>query len=143
MTPNPLNSEAQSQSPMQIDSGTLLAGGRELSIQYLDGRAGTVLVRLLPIREYPKLWSAANDEARQAEIYAGKETGWAETLAPASHDLIMETGDALNQETFFKWAARRVKTTKALAPQVVQEAVENAVSKALRDGSAKLRASAD
>lgn len=134
-----------------------LAGGVEVEVEYRaphpsplppggEGvRKESVLVRELAVKEYPKLLPALNDEERQVEIFCDKPEGWAATLKAASHEAVMQAGEALNLAPFFGWYERRIKMQRKLQPEEMDRLLAEArkvFQEALRNGSLKLPSNA-
>lgn len=122
-----------------------LAGGTEVEVRYRAGEPEKVLVRELPVKDYPRLLAALVSEERQAEIYCGKPEGWADTLTAASHHDVMQAGEALNKGPFFGWFDRRTEKTRRMQPKEMDRLVATAqkeIEEALRNGSLKLPSNA-
>jgi hypothetical protein len=113
-----------------------LAGGVEMEVMLRNGAKETVVVRELPVREFPKLGEAITDEEKQVEIYCDKPAGWAATLRAKSHHAIMQTGDELNKEAFFGWYVRKVDLAKQ-ERKVMPELAKLAAASASPTGSPK------
>jgi hypothetical protein len=124
-----------------------LMGGKDVTVTYQDGKTEAVRVRQLCIEDYPKLLAAMQDEATQAELYCGKEVGWAKQLTTECHDLVMEEGERINADFFGRWVQRRMRKLKLLGPELTDKlvgALANAQSKPTSPGlSARLPQRAD
>lgn len=95
---------------------TVIAGGAELLVRRIDGGEETVRVRQLPLRLLPAYGDAVQDENKLAELVCDRPEGWAETLTPDSLLDVVEAADELNRGPFFRWAERRLRTNRGLAP---------------------------
>jgi hypothetical protein len=89
-----------------------------------DGPPRTELVKVLqlPIRLFPALRRALTNEVAQVALYCGRDEKWAEQLEPASHELVIETGESINGGFFGRWAARERKREELL-PKVDNEQI--------------------
>jgi len=85
-----------------------LLGGASVAVNYIGGNAGTVEIIQLPIRKFPTLLAALDDENKQAELYCDKPEGWSDTLTPESHENIVAEGERINADFFERWARRRL-----------------------------------
>jgi hypothetical protein len=102
--------------PAAIPPLTIALGGVDLSVQFLTGETETVKVRLLTISEYPRFYELLDNEARLAEFFCRKETGWADGLHPNSVMDLVEKGMELNFTPARRWAERRGEITEANRP---------------------------
>lgn len=82
----------------------------------LDGSTATVNVRTLRLKDFPALLSAQLDMPEQAEIYVGKERGWADKIADESILDVIEAGEKLNADFFGLWLQRLRAAQKRLVP---------------------------
>jgi len=96
----------------------LVKGGVEIDIEYQDGGKETVKVRQLPIRHMEKYLVCFDDEAKALELFCDKPAGWADTLAPVSHNDLIEKCQELNHPLFEGWYRRRMERTEILSPGV-------------------------
>lgn len=103
--------------PTAITDDELLAGGaragvlvrldREGNVGYAEQRA---FVRLVPVREYGQLREVLLDECRMIELVCGQAQGWADTLHPDSHELLVAEINRINHHFFVRWLPRRLET---------------------------------
>lgn len=108
--------DTQATGPTSIET---LFGGVEVPITMLDGTAGRVTVRQLPIRVMPALLLAQDDEAASIELYCDKPAGWADTITRDSAERIVVEGERINADFFARWLARRVARYQRAAPWLV------------------------
>lgn len=83
-----------------MDTPTILAGGRWLTVAFSDGHTEEIKVRQLPIRLLASMAARQADEAALVELYCSREEGWADTLTHQSHAAIVTTGDEINHSPF-------------------------------------------
>ena len=130
----------------QEKAAAMVAGGQQIEVDYKNGKRETVLVRELPIKEFPKMLHLLDDEAALIELYCERPAGWSEQLTRASHAAIVEAGAELNEADFFAWSARRTARVQRLNPEkyaeVFQTAIKEAQSKPSPTGSGPSRSSA-
>jgi hypothetical protein len=101
---------------MEPNKTVALFGGEPIEVTLRDGVIEKdVFVRTLRVVDFPRVFSALDDEEKLAEIFCGKPEGWAATLSPASHEAIIEKGNELNSDFFCRWAQRRVAQRAKLA----------------------------
>lgn len=93
-----------------------LVGGIDLSITKLDGSTESVKVRQLPVKLFPQYLATMLDEQKQVELLCDRQPGWADTLTPDSHELIVMEGEKLNRDFFSRWLQRK-KEREALIPK--------------------------
>ena len=79
--------------------------------------AETVFVRQLPIRLFPQLRAALQDEGKMIELYCDKPAGWADGLTVESHEELIAKGDEINRDFFSRWV-ERMKSREGLVPKV-------------------------
>lgn len=130
-------------SPTQTET---LFGGAQVSLVFRDGTHGTVLVKQLSIDEFPKLLGALDNELAQVELYCDRPMGWAKTLSPESHELVITEGDRLNTDFFSRWLHRQMARQERVRPgmteKLLEQATERLLSQALQNGSPKPPSSA-
>ncbi len=90
-------------------------------------------VRCLRIRDFPRLLSVVDDEGAAAEVYAGKASGWADTLSDESVVAVVEAGEKLNDGFFVPWVQRRIgraarATSRTDAPALSTSGPQNVPS---------------
>lgn len=112
-----MNSE-QNAGPTNVET---LMGSTDVAAVLQDGSRERVRVLQLPVAKYPELAAALVDEGRQLEIYCGQPTGWAATLAPGSHNELMETAERLNRDFFDAWLRRRMAKVELVRPGAVEK----------------------
>jgi hypothetical protein len=128
---------------------TTLMGGKEITVTRRDGSAESVWVRQLPIEDYPKLLLLLDDELGQVELYclvavgglrsageaqaggsrpaeqeqnwAAVPAGWAKTLRPESHELVINTAEGLNRDFFSRWMRRRMGRLELVRPGLADQ----------------------
>jgi len=90
-----------------------LMGGNEIAVVLLDTGSERVKVRQLAVKYLPELLriesSLPFDEIAEVCLLTGKETDWAERLAPESHEAIINEGEKLNRDFFGRWVSRQPK----------------------------------
>jgi len=102
---------------------------KAVTVVGLDGTKSTVSVRTLRIKHFPDLLVAQLDMPVQAEIYAGKERGWADKIADESILEVIDRGEELNSDFFVLWLQRiRAAKTKLLpdAPSISKDGSQTA-----------------
>jgi len=119
-----------------------MMGYAEVTVRIRQGattRTESVRVMQLEIEQYPEMLKRFDDERAQIELYCQRlnnpadapsekaggiwgpvPTGWAKTLTPDSHDLVMETGERLNRDFFGRWVQRRMAKLEAMRPGVTE-----------------------
>jgi hypothetical protein len=106
--------------PKEITSGpaglVTLLGGDTVEVTLQDGKSESVKVLQLPIKTYPQLFGCLTEEIRKLELYTGKPKEWVEQLTPASHELLITTGDGINMDFFGRWLDRK-KAAESLVPK--------------------------
>jgi hypothetical protein len=100
------------------DALQTLINARAVAVQYRDGREEIVHVRELPISALPGYQAALDDEPRCAELYAGQEKGWADTLSNASLEVVIKAGEELNMPFFVAWLRRKIARAAELQVQL-------------------------
>jgi hypothetical protein len=80
---------ASPQPPPAPTPDELLAGGKPLTVKVIDAAHKTfgqleVLIRLVPMREYPAMRAELTNMGALIERFCGQAKGWAETVTPAS-----------------------------------------------------------
>jgi hypothetical protein len=113
------------------DTITILAGGKQVDVAYLDGKTETALVRKIPIRELHELGKAWGKEGEEIDLYCDKPEGWSATLTDESYEQVIETGRELNAGPFERWYARQQQALK-MAGINLQDVVEKAASSVLQ-----------
>ena len=92
-----------------------------MTVQKLDGSSQDVFVRLVPVREFPRLLGAMEDEVELAEIFCAQPKGWADSLAPESLEAVVIRGDKLNDDFFSRWAKRRIARQERIMPGITEK----------------------
>lgn len=77
-----------------------------------EKREVKVKVWQLPVKKYREMAAALDDEIALAALYCrgtvDKDSReWAESLTPASHEKVIETGKDINWDFFCSWVARQ------------------------------------
>ena len=103
-----------------------LLGGADYPVTKLDGTVVTVLVRQLPLSDFPTLLARMEDEPSMAELYCGQKAGWAATLTLESLEKVIEAGERLNEDFFARWLARRLKRQERLMPGLTEKLMASA-----------------
>lgn len=98
-----------------MSEGTLIWGGREVAVRHRDGRAETVRVRQLTVRELEGYLPLYGDEAARIEYACGQPKGWADDLEPAAHEALVAVDQELNLDFFSRWRRRRMEAVALLA----------------------------
>jgi len=98
----------------------IVMGGAEMDVTLRAGGVERVKVLLLDIEQYPKLLASLEDERTQVELYCGRPPGWARTLTPAAHDLVMKTAEELNRDFFSSWVQRRMAKLEVIKPGLLE-----------------------
>ncbi len=88
-----------------------------------EPKSETVLILQLEIESFPKLLAAQDDEAKAIELYCGKPDGWAKTLTPSSHELVIAEGERINSDFFGRWVQRRLQRQERLIPGITGRAI--------------------
>ena len=106
----------------------VLFGGTDVTVIKKDGTAEKVKVAIVDIDEFPQLMSVLNDERGRIAIYCRKTPEWAKSLTMESHQLLIETGDRLNNDFFWPWVRRQMAVLNRLRPGLVEKLVDEAMS---------------
>lgn len=112
---------------------TALFGGEPIEIKLADGTPEIVNVRILPVREFPRLAMDIENEAHRIEVFCAKEKGWADTLSRESHEALIAKGDELNADFFIRWVRRNLDLQEKLVPGITEKRAS-----ALLNGAQKL-----
>jgi hypothetical protein len=64
-----------------------------------------------------------NNEARQLEIYCGRDPGWANLLTPESHNAVADKGLEINLPFFGAWYQRQAKWKEQQTPPALEKAM--------------------
>lgn len=114
----------------------ILSGGASIEIELVDRATGkfamsAVLVRLLPVKDYPALRRALDDEAEQVRLYlrSDLERIGSGELTPASHELVMDVSRRVNAHFFDCWLPRR----REIEEQSRSELSEDLIAVAARE----------
>lgn len=106
-----------------------LLGGYTVKVAFNVGSSTEdVLVRQLPIKSFPALLAAADDEYKMAELYCDKPSGWAETLTLNSLEAVINEGERVNQDFFSRWVQRRLNRQEKMMPGVTEKVMAAAAS---------------
>ena len=97
--------------PLQV-----ILGGVEIPVQHLDGKEELIKVRQIPLRLMPRYGVSQGDEAALIELFTNKDASWVDGLTQESQERIVELGDRLNIDPFFRWSQRRLDNQKRLGP---------------------------
>jgi hypothetical protein len=100
-----------------------ILGGANVPVTLLDGSTQAIFVRQLPVKLYPKLLEAMQDELKHIDLLCDK-AGLAETLAPEGHEAILNAGEKLNADFFSRWLARKQKRESLLPKPDMSEALQ-------------------
>lgn len=103
-----------------------MLGGMHFTAAKVDGAMEEVTIRQLPIREFPRLLAALDDEPAMVEVLCGKEKGWSETLSPEAFEQIVVEGERINADFFCRWVKRRLARQEKLLPGITERAVQSA-----------------
>lgn len=102
---------------MNTSSATeTLMGGAPCTANKQDGTQEAVAIRQLPIKLFPDLLAAVENESAMIELFCAKPAGWAETLTLESFEQIVNEGERLNSDFFSRWAQRRIARQEKLMP---------------------------
>ena len=101
--------------PLQV-----LNGGVEIVVEHLTGEKETIKVRQIPLRLMPRYGMAQGDEGKLAELFVNKDEAWVDGITQESQEQIVEIGDRLNIDPFFRWSQRRLDNQTRLAPLAPQ-----------------------
>ena len=109
----------------------LLAGGAAITVQVVNPGRQAILderpfVRLIPVREYPKLRECLAEEERLVELYCAKPVGWAVSLTPESHERLVAEGRRLNAHFFDSWLLRRKTLEESLQSRIMGDFLDTA-----------------
>jgi hypothetical protein len=100
-----------------------IIGGTKVTVIFIDGTSGEVFVRQLPVKVYPQLVEAMQDELKHIDLLCDKP-GLAETLTPDSHEAVIEAGEKLNADFFSRWLERKQKRESLLPKPDMTEALQ-------------------
>lgn len=112
-------------------------GGATASVTLKSGATETVTIKQIAIEDCPTLMALLDSELGQIEFYCGKAKGWAETLAPASQELVLAEGDRINADFFARWHQRKMLRQEQLNPGLTEKMVTRLLDKALPTGLPK------
>jgi hypothetical protein len=108
----------QDQSPKPTDQEPtpmdVIRGGNEIAVVFADGHRENVLVRMIPIRQFPTYLDLQMDEPAMVEFLCERPAGWADTLSYEGVERIVALGDVLNADFFGRWLRRRLERNNRL-----------------------------
>ena len=93
-----------------------IMGGVDSDARKSDGTVERVTIRQLPVKEFPKMAAALDDECALVELYCDKAPGWSDTLTLDSLGSLASAGDKLNTDFFASWFQRRMARNEKLVP---------------------------
>lgn len=96
----------------------IIEGGTLISVRYRNGQTEQMKVRILPLRELPRLAACLQNEAEMAEIYCDQPAHWADALTADSVFAIVDAGERLNADFFGRYLDRLLRRQAALVPGV-------------------------
>ena len=99
-----------------INDLVIINGGVEITVMRLDGAEETVKVRQVPLRHMAQYGSAQGDEAKIIEVVTNKPAEWVDGLTQESQERLVEIGEQLNLDPFYRWSERRLTANKRLEP---------------------------
>ena len=111
---------------------SVVIGGEEIGVTYLDGRTERILVGYVPLKAMDAYLAAMGDDERAIELFCGRDPGWAATLTPVSALAVFSKGQGLNLPLFETWYPEFQRKMEILRPgylkgigDLVQQAMEN------------------
>jgi len=113
-----------------------LLGGAIASVTMRDGKTEEVTIRQLPVKLFPVLLAAQDDEGKLAELYCDKPPGWADALSIDSFEAVITEGERINSDFFSRWVQRRINRQEKMMPGVTARLTER-VALASLNGSPK------
>jgi hypothetical protein len=125
-----------------VSQTTKALGFEPVPVTFRDGTTGTVNVRTITIREVHKFLDMLQEEADLVEFLTLQEKGWDDKLLPASHELLIERGFALNHPICEGYWNRQKRNRDWLTKEAVA-LVEVLKKLASRTSSAKPPAPSD
>jgi hypothetical protein len=103
------------------DKINTLLGGMDAVVTLLDGSSVTVRIRQLPVKLFPRLLEAQDDESKLVELLCDQAEGWADTLTVESFEQIVTLGEGLNSDFFSRWVRRRLERQERLIPGITEK----------------------
>ena len=91
-------------------------GGAEIEVTFNDGRREIVKIRQLPLRLMAEYGRAHGEEDKLIALFADRDAGWVESLTQESQEAVIEIGEQLNADPFFRWTRRRLEAARRLEP---------------------------
>lgn len=95
-----------------------------MTVTKLDGSTETVFVRVLPVRDFPRLLGSLEDEPAMAEVFCDQPSGWAGQLNLESLEAVVLKGEKLNEDFFSRWAQRRLARQERIMPGITDRLVQ-------------------
>jgi hypothetical protein len=108
-----------------LNKTTALFGGETVSVQKADGSTEEIFVRIVPIKEFPRIMVNLENESALAEIYCNKPAGWSDSLPNESIQTLINLGEKLNDDFFVSWATRRLARLNKAMPGLTERLVSN------------------
>ena len=99
-----------------INDLVIINGGVEVTVTHLDDTEETIKVRQVPLRHMSEYGNAQGDEGKIIEIVTNKPAEWVDSLTQESQELLIETGEQLNLDPFYRWTKRRLTANNRLEP---------------------------
>jgi len=93
---------------------------KTITVTKTDKSVELVEVKQLPVKKYPDLLAAVDDEPKTVEIFCDKPTGWSDSLTNESIEQLLEEGNALNRDCFSRWLQRRFARYEQMTGEKVQ-----------------------
>ena len=124
--------DPHSDTPASASKLSVVIGGEEIEITYLDGRTERIMVGYVQLKAMDAYLAAMGDDERAIELFCGRDPGWAATLTPVSALAVFSKGQGLNLPLFETWYPEFQRKMEILRPgylkgigDLVQQAMEN------------------
>ena len=110
-----------------------LKQGREIDVTIDEtGITEKVLVRQLPVKDYPKAIQATDNEMKLVAVICAKPQEWVGSLTPESYEAVVVAMNEVNEKGFFSYASREhdklMKKLSGVSPELLKVAAEKALS---------------
>ena len=95
-------------------------------VEYPEGKAPVVKeevvwIRQLSFRQLERYQQIQHDESACVELFCGKESGWADTLAIESFEAVYGKGVEINRDPFERYKKRQEERNKEIAAALAEQ----------------------
>jgi len=114
---------------MQDTKLTTLLGGQTRMATLEDGSQEEIVIRQLPLRDYPKAFELLGDEIGLMAFICGKPRAQFEKIAPVCYEDVQAIAREVNEKGFFSYAARRQNEVAAQVKNLPPDLLNQALSR--------------